>query len=59
MKNTFNLGYFKFSDETKMELLLGCKAFFTVFCALKYLHSTTFFDSNIEKAHDTTVKRIN
>lgn len=59
MKNTFNLGYMKFSDDTKMEILLGCKAFITVFCVLKYLKSTSFLDYNIEKAHDATLERVN
>ncbi len=55
MKNTFNLGYFKYTDETKMEILLSLKAFITVFCVLKYLRSTTFLDYDIEKAHDATL----
>lgn len=55
MKNTFNLGYSKFSDETKMEILLSVKAFITVFCVLKYLRSSTFLDYDIEKAHDATL----
>lgn len=59
MKNTFNHGYFKFTDETKMEFLVAFKAFFAVFGLLKYLGSTTFFDSSIEKAHDKTLERIN
>lgn len=59
MKNTFNQGYFKFSDETKMEMLLSLKAFFTVFVSLKYLKSTTLFDMDIEKAHNQTLNRVN
>ena len=59
MKNTFNLGYFHFTDETKMEILLGVKAFFTVFTVLKYVKSSTLFDFNLEKAHDSTLTRVN
>lgn len=50
-KNTFTQGYFKFSDETKMELLVALKAFLSVFALLKFYKSTTFFDSDLEKAH--------
>jgi hypothetical protein len=59
MKNTFNLGYFNFSDETKMELLVAAKSFFTVFVLLKFYGSSSFFDSNLEKAHDNTLERVN
>jgi hypothetical protein len=59
MRNTFNLGYFRFTDETKMELLVAFKAFFSVFALLKYYGSTTFFDSNLEKAHDKMLERVN
>ncbi|CDW72459.1 UNKNOWN [Stylonychia lemnae] len=59
MKNTFNQGYFNLSDETKMEFLVGFKAFFVVFGLLKFYGSQTFFDSNMEKAHDKTLERVN
>lgn len=39
MKNTFNLGYFKLTDETKMEFLVAFKSFFAVFALLKYYGS--------------------
>jgi hypothetical protein len=59
MKNTFNLGYFKYSDETKMEILLAIKAFFTVFTSLKYIKSLNIFDSDLDKAHDKSLERVN
>lgn len=59
MKNTFNLGYFKYSDETKMEILLAIKAFFTVFTSLKYIKSSNIFDSDLDKAHDKSLERVN
>ena len=51
MKNSFSLGIWNMSDETKMELLMGMKAFIATFVILKTLSSTVLFDSNIEKAH--------
>ncbi len=59
MKNAFNMGYFTYSDQTKMELLLAAKAFITVFCVLKYASSATIFDFNVEKAHDSSLERLN
>jgi len=58
-KNTFSLGYFKYSDETKIELLFAIKAFIVSFVCLKTFGSTTFFDFNIEKAHDESQARVN
>ena len=54
-KNTFSLGYFKYSDETKIEFLFAIKAFIACFVALKTLGSTTFFDFDIEKAHNDSL----
>eukprot|EP00347_Sterkiella_histriomuscorum_P023126 403335847 len=59
MKNTFNLGYFNFTDETKMEFLVAIKTFFVVLGLLKFNGSQAFFDSNIEKAHDKSLERVN
>lgn len=60
MKNTFNLGYFKFTDETKIEFLFAIKAFVAVFVTLKYMGgSRTFFDFDLEKAHDASLERVN
>lgn len=47
-KNTFSLGFFKYSDETKIELLFAIKAFIVTFVLLKTFGSTTFFDFNLE-----------
>ena len=59
VKNTFNLGYFKFTDETKVQFLFAAKAFFLVFVSLHVYEFNTFFDVNLEKAHDQVVERIN
>lgn len=58
-RNTFLLGYMKFTDETKMELLVALKAFLSVFALLKIYKSTTFFDSDLEKAHAKSLERVN
>ena len=56
MKNTFALGYITFSDETKIELLFAIKTFVAVFVSLNYMGgSRTFFDFDIEKAHDASL----
>lgn len=59
VKNTFNLGYFRITDETKVELLMAIKAFGVVFILLHYFGANYFFDLNIEQAHKDTVARIN
>lgn len=59
MKNSFSKGFCKLSDETKMEILMGLKAFFAVFVMLRYFHSNTLFDSDIEKAHEKSLERVN
>jgi len=42
-----------------MEFLVAFKSFFVVFGLLKFYGSTSFFDSNVEKAHDKSLERIN
>jgi Predicted transmembrane protein 161AB len=59
MKNTFTLGYFNYSDEVKIELLFAIKTFFVSFVCLNTLGSKTFFDFDIEKAHDESLARVN
>jgi hypothetical protein len=54
-KHTFQQGYFQFADDTKVELLFGVKAFVVTFVFLGTWGSTTFFDFNLEKAHEATV----
>lgn len=58
-KNTFAQGYFKYTDETKIELLFSIKAAIVTYVCLKTLGSTSFFDFNIEKAHDESLVRVN
>lgn len=58
-KNTFANGYFNLSDETRIEFLFAMKAFISTFIVMSSLKSTTFFDFDMEKAHEETMKRVN
>lgn len=58
-KNSFSNGIRSISDETKVQLFMAIKSFIIIFIILSYFKSTTFFDFNIEEAHDAALKRIN
>jgi hypothetical protein len=51
VKNTFNLGMFKYTDEVKMEMLMGIKAFTIVFMTLKSIDTNTIFDYDLKALH--------
>ena len=59
IKNTFNLGYLKFTDETKLEFLMGMKSFSLVFILFKSVDSSVLFDYKIESLHSSLIDRIN
>lgn len=59
VRNTFNLGYLTFTDETKFELFLGAKSFLVVYILLKYADTSEMFDFQITKLHEDLVSRIN
>ena len=59
VRNTFNLGYLTFTDETKFELFLGAKSFLVVYILLKYVDTSEMFDFQITKLHEDLVSRIN
>jgi len=59
MKNTFNLGLCRCTDEAKVEFILAIKAFFVVFIGLHYYKFNTFFDVDLERAHEQVVARVN
>ena len=58
-RHTFQQGYFNFADDTKVEMLFGIKAFIIAFVFLSTWGSTTFFDFDLEKAHEATMQRVN
>jgi hypothetical protein len=47
VKNSFNLGFKKFTDQTKMEVFLGIKTFITVFILLRSYSSAILFDFDV------------
>ena len=59
MKDIFKLGYFRYSDETKIELLFGIKSLVTVFVCLKYIGCSNIIDYDLEDAHNKTLERLN
>ena len=50
-KNSFALGFCRFTDETKVELLMALKAIGLVFLILHYNGFNELFDVDFEKAH--------
>lgn len=48
VKNTFNGGYCKCTDEDKVSFLFAFKAFFMVFILFHYYGFKTFFDVDLE-----------
>jgi len=59
LKDIFSQGYFKYSDETKIELLFGIKAVVTVFVCLKYIGCSNIIDYDLDDAHEKTLARLN
>ncbi len=58
-RHSFSKGLSNISDETKVEALFASKAWVITFVFLSTYGSTTFFDFDLEKAHEETLKRIN
>ena len=58
-KNTFNLGYFKFTDETKMEMFMALKAFILTYSVFKQFGSQSIFDYDLVKIHNIFNNRLN
>jgi len=59
MKDTFLLGYFKYTDETKMQFLLGLKSFIIVWVSFSYFDADSLFDFKINESHAAMVERLN
>ena len=59
VKNSFNLGLFKITNETKMELFMGISAFAIVFSTFKYVDTQLIFDYDINKCHLDLNNRLN
>ena len=50
-KNSFNLGYFRFTNETKLEMFMAIKAFVIVFGTLEFSNTSLFFDYDVNQCH--------
>jgi hypothetical protein len=46
-RNSFNLGFRKITDQTKMEVFMGIKAFITIFILLRTYSTTILFDFDV------------
>ena len=59
-KNSFPTGYFRLTDETKVQVLFAVKTFFTVWCLFSYTDgaAAAFLGLDIEKNHEEMIKRI-
>lgn len=58
-KDSFNLGFFTYSNETKMEIMMAIKAFSIIFITLKSFETQEFFDFNLTLCHAKFNIRIN
>jgi hypothetical protein len=51
VRNSFNLGFRKITDQTKMEVFMGIKAFITIFILLRTYSTTILFDFDVTQCH--------
>jgi hypothetical protein len=58
-KNTFNLGWFQYTDETKMEIFMAVKGFVFTYCTFNYLDSRFLFDYDLAEVHKEFNERLN
>lgn len=58
-KDTFNLGFFRITDEVKMQLFMGFKAFCLTFLMFQYFDTDLLFSFNINKVHRDLNIKIN
>jgi hypothetical protein len=56
-KNSFNLGWFRYTDETKLQMFMAVKAFIVVQAAFQY--GLQVLDFDIRKCHYRLNERIN
>lgn len=58
-KNTFNLGYFRYTAETKMEFMMACKAFFIIFLTFRSVNTKLLFDFDLNVLHQDFNNHLN
>lgn len=59
MKNTFNLGWFKYTDETKMEIFMALKALIFTWALFTFFDSRAFFEYHLDGVHAEFNERLN
>ena len=60
-KNSFPTGYFRLTDETKLQVLFAFKSFILVWCMFAYTNgaAAAFLGLNVDKNHAEFNKRLN
>jgi len=60
-RNTFALGWFRFTDQTKMQFFVAIKSFLVVWVLLLYTDEavSSFIGFNLKKNHEELVNRLN
>jgi len=59
MRNTFNLGWFKYTDETKMEIFMAIKALVVTWALFSFFDSRAFFEYHLDGVHAEFNERLN
>jgi hypothetical protein len=59
MKKTFNLGWFQYTDETKMEIFMALKALVVTGALFSWLDSRSLFEYHLEGVHGEFNDRLN
>lgn len=59
VKDSFNLGLIKLSNQTQMQLFMAIKAFLIIWVILVNVPSKDILDINIEESHKELNMRIN
>lgn len=57
-KDSFNLGLFRYTDETKMQMLMSFKAFLLVFLGLKSYGTADVFEFDLKEIHNNVNIRL-
>jgi len=60
-QKTFALGWFRFTDQTKMQIFVAIKSFLVVWVLLLYTDDSVsnFIGFNLKKNHQELVERLN
>lgn len=59
VKDSFNLGFWKLSDQTKMQLFMAAKAFVLIYGLFSTVPSKEILDLDLEQSHRELNERVN